>query len=68
MSGYWTQYSNCGLEHPDAVAEKWIVEPTTCDVLAGAIVAEEHGGGGLTTRLTLAVWVRLPLAPVMVSG
>lgn len=39
---------------------------TICD--AGEAAKEKSGGGGeLTIRLTLAVWFKLPLVPVMVS-
>jgi hypothetical protein len=67
-SRYWSQYSNWGLEHPDAVAVRWTVTPAACAVVAGERVAEEHGGGGLTTSVAGAVLVRPPPVPVMVSG
>ena len=51
---------------------KVVAFPTTTVCELGVAVRLKFFGGGLevaaTVKLTLAVWIKLPLVPVMVSG
>src|SRR5260370_1210742 len=67
LSRYGTQYSYWGLGQPLALAVKPTADPAGCVALAGDRLTLAHGGGAVTVSVAVAVCVRLPLVPVMVS-
>src|SRR5437879_7222225 len=46
----------------------WSSDVCSSDLWPAGLAAVLKSGGGLTTRVTFALWLRLPLAPLMVIG